>query len=207
MKINDKELLDLVKEKSFSEIVFFAWTKRLPNENETKMFNVMLGLSLDHGSEPPSTKAAIREWSESQDLSKSLSAGILQINDKHGGAIAPLVGLLKSDDDPERIVKNHIDNDKRVPGFGHRIYKDEDPRAKLLIDTAKELGISGTFVEKALAIEVELEKQKGKRLIINIDGALAAIACEMGFDQKLVNGIFIMPRVGGMIARTAGSAE
>lgn len=194
-----------MKNKTFSEVIFHAWTARFPNKKELQMFNVMLGIVIDHGVNPPSTSTALREWQLSENLSKSIAAGISKIDDHHGGAIQPLIKILKSESNPKHIVEKHLKQEKRLPGFGHRIYKVEDPRAKKLFITAKKLGFSGKYVKKVIELEFELEAQKQKKLPINVDGALAAIICEMGFDEKLANGFFILPRVAGMIARVTGN--
>lgn len=50
------------------------------------------------------------------------------------------------------------------------------------------------------AIEKELEKQTGKNLPINVDGAIAAISSDMGFDWRLGKGFFLIGRVAGLTA-------
>jgi citrate synthase len=62
------------------------------------------------------------------------------------------------------------------------------------------LGIAGEYVEMAKAIEGSIEKSSGKRLPINVDGAIAALLCEMEFPPELANAFFIMARIPGLVA-------
>jgi len=103
------------------------------------------------------------------------------------------------------MVKGFLEKGERLPGFGHRIYKDEDPRAAKLIKMAREKGVWSKNGEKILEIERELERQKGKKLPVNIDGAMAGVLLSMKVPWKKMNGFFILPRVAGMLWRGMGS--
>ncbi|MFQ6060977.1 MAG: citrate/2-methylcitrate synthase, partial [Thermoplasmata archaeon] len=87
---------------------------------------------------------------------------------------------------------------KRMPGLGHRIHTD-DPRTRKLFTLAKELGIAGDHIALLEAIKKNFEK-RGKSLPINVDGALAGVACDMGFDSKLGKAFFLLGRAGGLVA-------
>ena len=62
--------------------------------------------------------------------------------------------------------------------------------------------MSGKFIEKAQNIAKEFEKESGKKLVLNIDMAIAACMSELGFDYKLGKAIFCLGRLPGMIAHT-----
>ena len=65
---------------------------------------------------------------------------------------------------------------------------------------ASELDIAGDYVEIAQSIESALEEAKGRKLPLNVDGAIAAILCELDFDPMLANAFFIMARIPGLVA-------
>ena len=90
-------------------------------------------------------------------------------------------------------------NKKRLAGFGHRLHT-ADPRAKKLFDLAKQLGLAGTYVLLAQTFESELASVFGKPLPLNVDGAIAALLCELDFDPVLANGFFMIARLPGMLA-------
>jgi citrate synthase len=87
---------------------------------------------------------------------------------------------------------------RRVPGFGHR-YHSNDPRTAALFALAKQAGVSGLFIDAARAIERRFAVS-GKKLPMNVDGALGAILAQLGFVPEVMNGIFMIARTPGLIA-------
>jgi citrate synthase len=86
-----------------------------------------------------------------------------------------------------------------MPGFGHRLHN-VDPRTGKLFEIAERHGYSGKHIELCKAVEVQLAEQLGKQLPINVDGAIAAVISDMGFDWRLGKGFFIMSRMPGLLA-------
>ena len=97
------------------------------------------------------------------------------------------------------LPKEMREKKKRASGFGHRIHT-QDPRTKKLFALAEELGLAGIYVQIALGIEKTLEELSGKSLPINVDGAIAALLCELGFSPEVGNAFFIIARVPGLVA-------
>ncbi|PIR76991.1 MAG: hypothetical protein COU30_04850 [Candidatus Magasanikbacteria bacterium CG10_big_fil_rev_8_21_14_0_10_38_6] len=87
-----------------------------------------------------------------------------------------------------------------IPGLGHKLFTTEDPRATTLFSIAKETTLFGTHCEFMMRVHKEVNSQSSKPLPINIDGAIAAILCDMGFDYQLGKSIFIIGRVPGLLA-------
>jgi len=87
---------------------------------------------------------------------------------------------------------------ERMPGFGHRIHT-ADPRTKRLFELADEAEVSGRHVAAAGAVERAFA-ESGKKLPINVDGALGAILADLGLDPRVFNGIFMIARTPGLVA-------
>lgn len=81
--------------------------------------------------------------------------------------------------DSRRHCNSRPRTKERLPGFGHKVYKDKDPRAEELLEAATKLGVAGTHTQKVRAMAEAL--QAHKPLALNIDGAMAAILSDMGF--------------------------
>ena len=175
------------------------------------MLDAMLVSSLDHGATPPSCLAARTIASTGAPLNTALAGGILAISRYHGGAIEDSMRIIQEAVRRKReinntqeemasiIVREYREKHKRLPGFGHRIHT-RDPRTIKMFQIASDLGIAGEYVEMAKAIEGAIEKSSGKRLPINVDGAIAALLCEMDFPPELANAFFIMARIPGLVA-------
>jgi citrate synthase len=89
---------------------------------------------------------------------------------------------------------------RRASGFGHRLHT-SDPRTARLFALAAELGLAGRFVRIAGGVEKALAEQAGgKPLPINVDGAIAALLCELDIPPEIGNAFFIISRVPGLVA-------
>jgi len=202
---------ELMGSVSFAQAVFLAIKGELPTEREAKMIDAMLVSSIDHGVTPPSCLSARTIATTGAPLNAAVAGGILAISRHHGGAIEDAMKVLLEAVRRERehgkgeeemadlLVQEYKGKNRRLPGFGHRIHT-KDPRTQKLFQIAGELGIAGAYVGMAKAIENAIEKSSGKSQPINVDGALAALLCEMNFPSPLANAFFIMARVPGLVA-------
>jgi citrate synthase len=144
-------------------------------------------------------------------LNAALAGGILAISKHHGGAIEDCMKMIQGAVRRKRdtnetegeiaaiLIKEHKGRNKRLSGFGHRIHT-RDPRTIKLFQIASDLGIAGEHVGMAKAIEDAMEQESGKKLPINVDGAIAALLCEMNFPPELANAFFMLARLPGLIA-------
>ncbi len=210
LTVRGYRLEELIGRVSYGSMVYLLFKGELPDENRAKMLEAILVSSVDHGTTPPSVLSAITVASTGAPLNAAVAAGILSISKFHGGAIEDcmrvLIDTLKiagvKNITQKEAVKEQIDNykktGKRIAGFGHRIHNN-DPRSKRLFDLAAELGIAGEYMDLAQAF-VEEFKAMGKNLPLNVDGAIAALLCEMDFDPMLANAFFMMARMPGLVA-------
>ena len=198
--IHGYKVTDLIDKVNFTDAIWLELKGELPTENQRAMLDSILISTIDNGMGPPSITNARNSASAGNSMQASVAAGILGIGEHHGGAIEECARLLQIGLSAEKLVEKVISSGDRIPGFGHKIYKDEDPRATQVFAKAKSLGFFGEHSELAKAVEAELEKRKGKKIVINVDGAIAAVVSDMGFDYRLGKGFFIIGRVVGLIA-------
>ena len=205
-----KKLLDIAPNRSFAAMIFETLSGEKPTESQSFLFETILNISIDHGPDTPSAIEVIKNAQEGKLITQSVAAGILQINDYHGGAIEPAMELFyrikKENLDPKMVVREFLWLDKRVPGFGHRIYK-VDPRSQLLFELVKKEGISEEYVKLAKDIERELKEAKGKELPVNIDGSIAAILCAFGWEPRLGKAVFLIARVPGLCGQYLNNSK
>ena len=124
----------------------------------------------------------------------------------HGGApahVMPMIEEAAAMGDPERWVKELLDRGERIMGFGHRVYRAEDPRARLLSRTAEELG--SPRVEAARALEeaavTELRRRHPEReLLTNVEYWAAVVLDVAEIPAKLTPAMFACARVAGWSA-------
>lgn len=214
IRIQGYRLDELMGKRSFGDMVFLMLKGELPTDNEGRMLDIMLVSCIDHGVTPPSALAALTSASTGAPYNAALAAGILSINEHHGGAIEnsmrmlmELKETLDSSKDTGRdfsaavgsLVQRYRDQKKKLPGFGHRIHKN-DPRTSKLLEYAREFGLADSWVRLLEGLADGVGKAFGRDLPVNVDGAIAALLLEMGIVPELANSFFIMSRVPGLVA-------
>lgn len=202
---------ELMGKVPFSHVVYLLFKGDLPDEKTGKLFDAMITASIDHGPTPPSAQAARIVCSGGVPLPTAVAAGLMAVGDFHGGAIENAMKILyglvekknKEGKSIEEVATETVvefkEKKKIMPGLGHRIHTD-DPRTKKLFSMAKELGVAGDHTRMFQAFQAEFVKSSGKELPINVDGALAALACDMGFDYRLGKALFLIGRIAGLVA-------
>jgi len=199
LTLRDKKLTTLVEENSFSDTIFYLFTAKMPDAKESRIFSAMLVSIIDHGMGTASAQATRYVMSAGNTVNASLAAGVLAIGDRHGGAIEKAMEQLIGIDDVTAFVQECLSKKKLIYGFGHKVYN-EDPRAKTILDLCKELRYVSKHLDAVLAIEQEIEKQKGKKIPLNIDGLIAALLLSMGFSPEIGKGFFCIGRLPGLLA-------
>lgn len=211
LSIRGYALESLIGKVSYAQMVYLLLKREMPSENVGKMIEAIFVSSVDHGTTPPSVLSALTVASTGAPLNASVAAGILSISKFHGGAIEDCMLILKSAMDLQKersispanavkeIIQRYRAEKKRLSGFGHRLHTN-DPRTHKLFSLADELGIAGDYCNMANTFVSQLKEVTGKDLPLNVDGAIAALLCEMDFDPILANGFFMIARVPGLIA-------
>jgi citrate synthase len=202
---------DLIGNIPFSHVVYLLLKDELPTDEQGKMIDAILTACIDHGVTPPTAMASRVVASGGVPLPTAVAAGVLSIGDAHGGAIEKGAKFLQegitrmknegknANEIAKILVSESKEQKKRILGFGHRVHT-ADPRTKKLFKLADELNISADHIALSKAIEKELEAQTGRKLPINVDGAIAAISSDMDFDWKLGKAFFLLGRVAGLTA-------
>lgn len=196
---------------SFAQAIYLLLKGEMPSRNAGKMMDAILVSSIDHGASPPSVLTARTVASTGSELNASVAAGVLAISRYHGGAIEEGMKLfikvaqrmeernITEEEAAHQILQEMKKEGKRASGFGHRLHR-RDPRKEKLFAMAEELGVAGKHVRIALSVEKNLEKMVGRSLPINVDGAIAALLCDLEFPPQIGNAFFIMSRVPGLVA-------
>jgi citrate synthase len=124
----------------------------------------------------------------------------------HGGApayVKPMLKEVAEAGDAERWVKDALASGKRIMGFGHRIYRAEDPRSRLLKRTAKELGSDQVDVAEELeqvALAALQERHPDRVLATNVEYYSAIVLDVAEIPPPLVPAMFACSRVAGWSA-------
>ena len=124
----------------------------------------------------------------------------------HGGApayVKPMLEEVMRMGDPEKWVRDTLDNGQRIMGFGHRVYRAEDPRSRILKRTAKELGAPQYEVAEELervALVALQEKSPDRVLATNVEYYSAIVLDVAEIPPPLAPAMFACSRVAGWSA-------
>lgn len=205
------DVTGLMRTESFAGTTFLLHQGRLPNDGERRLFEAILVGIADHGPGSPSAMSARTAATGNRVAPEAaVAAGLLAIGDAHGGAGWACQRLLTeaieqaardgvSDDEAaDAVVRREVAAGRRLPGFGHRTHS-QDPRTVVLLSMAAEFGIAGAGVRMVRAFERAVARQV-KPLPINVDAAMAALLCDMGFPPVVAKLMFLVGRAAGLSA-------
>lgn len=179
----------------------------------TKALDTLLVLHADH--EQNCSTSTVRLVGSSQaNLFASISSGINALfGPLHGGANEAVLEMLSSIRDSGESVQRFVEKVKnkedgvRLMGFGHRVYKSFDPRAKIVKATADrvlaELGVNDPLLDIAKELEAAALADSyfiERKLYPNVDFYTGVIYKAMGFPPRMFTALFAMGRLPGWIA-------
>jgi citrate synthase len=176
-----------------------------PSETATRTLDVALILHADHELNA-STFAARVIAATLSDIHSAITGAIGALKGPlHGGANEAVMRLLyaidKAGDDPVEYVKGMLAARQKISGFGHRVYKTEDPRATHLRKMSEQLGKdSGQPKWYEMSRAIELYVNADKKLNANVDFYSASTYATLGIDIDLYTPIFAISRISGWCA-------
>jgi citrate synthase len=185
----------------------YLLTGRRPSALETRAFDVSLVLHADHELNA-STFAARVAAATLTDIHSAIVAAIGTLKGPlHGGANADVMRLLLDigkDGGPERAVESvraRLSRKEKIPGFGHRVYKTEDPRATHLRRFSRLLGERAGQPEwYRMQERIEALLRDDKKLYPNVDFYSATVFQALGIPVDLYTPIFAVSRISGWTA-------
>jgi len=201
---NGLPLLSPEPNMTVSSNFLYMLTGRLPDELERKAIDVLMVLHADHGLNA-STFAARVISSTLSDMHSAITGAIGALKGPlHGGANEKVMGMLHEINHIDRIqeyIEGMLENKKRIMGFGHRVYRTEDPRAKHLRKYSEllcEKTSQKHLFEMSHRIEKIVFEQKG--IYPNVDFYSAMVQHALGIPEAYFTTIFVASRTPGWLA-------
>jgi len=177
---------------------------REPDDLEVTAMNRVLVLHADHEFNA-STFAARVTAATLADMHAAVTAAIAALKGPlHGGANAAVMQMLEEIGAPDRVesyILEKLGRHERIMGFGHRVYKGEDPRAKWLRGLSRQLGErAGDLRWYELSTRIAEVMQREKGLHPNVDFYAASVYHYLGIDKELMTPVFAASRISGWTA-------
>ncbi|HET9408121.1 MAG TPA: citrate synthase [Candidatus Sulfotelmatobacter sp.] len=200
-----KPVIDPDPSLSHAANFFLMLNGKQPTATEERALDIALILHADHELNASTFAARITAGTLS-DMHSAITSAIGALKGPlHGGANEAAFRLLSAIDaagaDPVEHVKNMLAQKKKVPGFGHRVYHTEDPRATHLRVMSRELSQSGGEPKWfEMSSKIEEYVKTSKKLNANVDFYSASTYHMMGIDLDLFTPVFAVSRISGWAA-------
>jgi len=197
-------------ELSHAANLLYMITGRRPTPVEERIMDIALILHADHGMNA-STFASMVVGSTLSDIYFSVGAGIAALNGPlHGGANEQVIHTLKEigyTDNVKIWLDKELARKRKIAGFGHRVYKAYDPRARVLGPLAKFLVKENSTIEPLFQIAKKLEEEvisrlgAEKKIFPNVDFYSGIVYSCLGIAPEMFTPIFAVSRVSGWTSR------
>jgi citrate synthase len=183
----------------------YLWmvTGELPTAQHARAIEQYMILTIDHGFNA-STFTARVVTSTGADLAAAIVAAIGALSGPlHGGAPSRALAMLDAIETPERAdayIRSAVEQGDRIMGFGHRVYKTDDPRSILLRSVSAQLG--GPLVEfsqsvERTAVDVLAELKPGRQLYTNVEFYAGVVMHTCGLPREMFTPTFAAGRTIG----------
>ena len=201
---NGKEPLAPRADLSHAGSFLYCVTGALPDARRERMFDVALVLHADHGFNASTFAARVTAATLSDIYSAVTSAVGTLMGPLHGGANEKVMKMLLEVGEPsrvERYVREALSRRERIFGFGHRVYKVEDPRATVLRELSREAGeLAGDLRWHEISRKLEEVLMREKGLFPNVDFYSAPFYHSLGLPSSLFVPVFAVSRIAGWTA-------
>lgn len=207
---------ELMGEVNLGDMAFLVVAGRLPNPQESTLFNAVLVALCDHGLTPMAIATRLTHLGAPDAVQGAIASGLLGAGSVFLGVVENTARVLQEglegvaeDDDATleqlagRIVADARSHGRLLPGLGHPIHKRGDPRTARLYELADELNLMGAHLRLLRHVATEANRAYGKQLPINAAGAGGAVLSELGFHWSIVRGFAVVSRTAGLVGHLA----
>lgn len=209
---------ELLGTATFAQVVGLVLLGRIPTNNETRMLDALLVVLVEHGLVKPAIAARFVYSNAPESLQAAVAAALLGAGSRHLGTSEWCARMLQevigADADTTRIeaaartiVADYAARGARIPGLGHRTHDLGDPRAVSLYTIARETGAFGAYSQLLLRVAELAGERAGRALPVNVTGAIASIASDLGFRWEITRAFALIGRTLGALGHIQEEME
>ena len=221
--IRGRNLADeLMGKVTFTELTFLLVRGREPSPGETALLDAVLVSLADHGLTPTALAARLTYTGAPESLQGAVAAGLLGAGSVFLGVVEDTASFLEpvveaaggADASDDRLssaaraaVEARLAMGGRIPGLGHPVHKQVDPRTPRMYEIAEQHGVLGPHLRALRLVADEHRELTGRALPINGAGVGGAALADLGFPPRIVRGFALLARSAGLVAHLAEEME
>jgi citrate synthase len=199
---------------TLTELAYLLVTRRRPTDAQRRMFDACLVALADHGLTPSALATRLTHTGAPEAVQASVAAGLLGAGSVFLGPTGDTAEFLAAtlagqpdDADLAALAESAVAERRaaglRVPGLGHPVHRDVDPRTPRLYELAEQEGLLGLHLRLLQEVADAHERQSGKRLPVNGAGAAGAALADLGLPIEVIRGVVLIGRTAGLVAHIA----
>jgi citrate synthase len=213
---------------TLTELTYLLVTRRDPTDGERRMLDAVLVSLADHGLTPGALAARLTYTGAPEAIQGAIAAGLLGAGSVFLGPTGDtaqfLFDALESHSSDGKAAGAHTDDATlrtiardavdarraaglRVPGLGHPVHKDEDPRTPRLYELAAAEDLLGANLRLLRFVADAHEEVTGRHLPVNGAGAGGAALVDIGIPPGAVRGVVLIARTAGLVAHLVEEAS
>lgn len=197
---------DIMGNFSFTEAFLLQALGERPDERQRRIVDAVLVTIMEHGLVPSAVVSRLTHYGAPESYQGAVAAGLLGVGDRYAGTaskcgavLEEIVSATDRQATAEAIVADFRERREPLPGFGHPIHQDNDPRVKRLLAIVEEAGCDGHYLQAISSLETALYKVTGKELVTNISAAIGAALAEAGVPSAMMRGVILVARCAGLV--------
>jgi citrate synthase len=203
---------DLIGKVGFTDYFYFLVTGEMPSDVQRFFTDACLVAIAEHGLVPSVQAARMTLAAGPEAWQGAMAAGLLGMGTVVAGSsevagrfLVKLVDEAKgkgatAEEAAEAGLKQLVAEKQKVPGLGHPQHATGDPRANLLLQLADEHGVSADHIEMLRLLEKHAPAITGRKLPINVSGAIPAVMLDVGYPAAAMKGLPLLARAAGLVA-------
>jgi citrate synthase len=207
---------------TLTELAYLLVTRHEPTDQQRRLLDAVLVSLADHGLTPSALAARLTYTGAPESLQGAVAAGLLGAGSVFLGPTGDTAAFLAdalaahgvapdADDAALRAVAEAAVGERRaaglrVPGLGHPVHRDADPRTARLYALAAELDLLGPHL-RLLTHVAEVQAAAGRRLPVNGAGAAGAALADLGVPPAAARGMALVARTAGLVAHLVEEAS
>jgi citrate synthase len=209
---------DLIGKVSFGHLAYRLTTLHEPTPSQARVFEAVLVALADHGFTPTAIAARLTFLGAPEAIQGALAAGLLGggsrflgVSEDTGAFLASALSSAPAKpstvDEYDALARRAVEECRArgrfVPGLGHHLHKDGDPRTPVLIAIAREEGQDGPHLALFEAVGRVAPEVLGRSLPLNGAGVCGAILADLGLPHPMLRGVVLLARCAGLLGHLA----
>jgi citrate synthase len=209
---------DLIGKISFGHLAYQLITLEPPTPQQARVFEAVLVALADHGFTPTAIAARLTYLSAPDAIQGALAAGLLGGGSRFLGvsedtgafldhALKSVDALPADDDEFEDLARSAMRAHRAaglfVPGLGHHLHKNGDPRTPVILQIAHDEGQYGPHLALFEAVGRVAPEVLGKALPLNGAGVCGAALADLGIPLQMLRGVVLLARCAGILGHLA----